>query len=471
MNKKRANAFPKWALRTWIFLLSCSVVPGAALAGKPGESLGRTLSTVARMERENLQAARDAVERYRGERVEVKSRTPSLVDYRAILHAHAEDSAHTGGTRPEMLEDAKKANVQIIFLSDHYRPPKDFITDTWRGMHDGVLFIPGSEETKSGMLIHPMESVMDVMDADRDTVVDRVTQGDGLIFLSHVEDRFDAAMDGLTGMEIYNRHADAKDDMTALFSLVSQIVDPAKAKDLGDRIREFPGEMLAMQLDYPELYMTKWNESSLKQRVVGIAANDCHHNQVFIAKMVDEKTVLVGTIVDPDDGMQVIDTSRFPSIAKLTKGHQPGDILVSLDFDPYYISFHNVSTHILSDTLTEKAVRTALKGGHAYVAHDWMCDPTGFQFVAYDGDPGAADATPVAIQGDEIESTDGLQLYTEFPVTCHVRLLRNGEVVVDTNARDLTHAITEPGVYRVEGWLEVNTEDRVWIYSNPIYVR
>src|SRR2546427_6652884 len=41
---------------------------------------------------------------------------PGLHDYRAILHAHAEDSAHTGGTRPEMLADAKKAGVNAILL-------------------------------------------------------------------------------------------------------------------------------------------------------------------------------------------------------------------------------------------------------------------------------------------------------------------------------------------------------------------
>ncbi len=460
--------------RVFQISVSCACVMGAinvAWAGKPGDSLGRKLSTVARMDREHLQAARDAVERYRELRVDVKSRTPALTDYRAIFHAHAEDSAHTGGTRPEMLADAKKANVQIIFLSDHYRPPNDFITDTWRGLHDDVLFIPGSEETRAGLLIHPMKSVMDVMDADRETVVETVTEGDGLIFLSHVEDRFDASMEGLTGMEIYNRHADAKDDMTALFSLVSQITDPVKAKDLGDRVREFPAEFLAMQLDYPELYMTKWDETLEQQRVVGIAANDCHHNQVFIAKMVDENSVRIGTIVDDDDGMRVYDTSTFPSISELTKGHKPGDILVTLDLDPYYISFHNVSTHVLSDALTEDAVRKAVKGGHAYVAHDWMCDPTGFQFVAYNGDANASKTTPAAIQGDEIAFTKGLSLYAEFPLECHVRLLRNGEVIEDTSAQTFTREVDSAGVYRIEGWLEVNTEDRVWIYSNPIYVR
>jgi hypothetical protein len=421
------------------------------------------------MERENLQAARAAVVRYGAERVAIQSRTPHLTDYRAILHAHAEDAAHTGGTRPEMLADAKRAGVKIILLSDHYRPPKDFITDTWRGMHDGVLFIPGSEA--HGFLIHPMESVVDVMDADKQTVLNRVTEGDGLAFLSHVEDRFDHSMDGLTGMEIYNRHADAKDDMAALFSLTAQITHPEKAKNLSDRIRDYPAEMMAFQLDYPDLYMAKWDESSQQQRVVGIAANDCHHNQVFIAKMIDEKSIRIGTIVDPDDGMQVFTTSQFPSIAELTKGHQPDDILVSLDFDPYYISFLNVSTHILSDALTEGSVRKALLNGHAYVAHDWMCDPTGFQFIAYNGDPDTEGATPIAIQGDEVELGADLNLYAEFPVECHVRLLHNGEVIADTNTQRFEQPVTEFGVYRIEGWLDVNTEDRVWIYSNPIYVR
>jgi hypothetical protein len=75
------------------------------------------------------------------------------------------------------------------------------------------------------------------------------------------------------------------------------------------------------------------------------------------------------------------------------------------------------------------------------------------------------------MQGDEVDHSADLTLYAEFPVACHVRLLRDGEVIVDTNARTLAHDVAEPGVYRIEGWLEVDTEDRVWIYSNPIYVR
>ena len=277
-------------------------------------------------------------------------------------------------------------------------------------------------------------------------------------------------MDGLTAMQIYNRHADAKDDMTGLVSLVQDITDPERAADMIARIEQYPAAMLAMQLDYPELYMEKWDQTLQQQRVVGIAANDCHHNQVFIAKMIDETSVRVGTIVDDDEGMRVFDTSQFPGIAEMTEGREPGDILAAFDFDPYYISFHNCSTHILSEALNEDAVRDALLAGHAYVAHDWMCDPTGFQYVAYEGEPDA-EKEVAAMQGDEVQHADGLTLYAEFPVSCHIRLLRDGEVIVDTNARSLAHEADTPGVYRIEGWLEVNTEDRVWIYSNPIYVR
>src|ERR1035441_7500397 len=103
----------------------------------------RKYSSVERMKTEHLKAAHADAERFQSTR---RSLPPlaGLHDYKAILHAHAEDSDHTGGTRPEMLADAKKAGVSVIMLTDHLRPPRDFM-ESWRGMHDGVLFIPGSE--------------------------------------------------------------------------------------------------------------------------------------------------------------------------------------------------------------------------------------------------------------------------------------------------------------------------------------
>lgn len=35
----------------------------------------------------------------------------------------------------------------------------------------------------------------------------------------------------------------------------------------------------------------------------------------------------------------------------------------------------------------------------------------------------------------------------------------------------LEHEPTEPGVYRVEGWLNVGGKRRGWIYATPVYLR
>src|SRR6185503_957335 len=101
-------------------------------------------TSVERMQIERLRATHEARLRYASAKRPVKLAT-GYADYRAILHAHAEDSSHTGGTRPELLAAALRTGVNIILLTDHVRPERDFINDSWRGSRDGVLFIPGAE--------------------------------------------------------------------------------------------------------------------------------------------------------------------------------------------------------------------------------------------------------------------------------------------------------------------------------------
>jgi hypothetical protein len=147
----------------------------------------------------------------------------------------------------------------------------------------------------------------------------------------------------------------------------------------------------------------------------------------------------------------------------LVKGHKPGDILVRVDLDPYYRSFRDVTTHILAPELTEDAIRTSLQQGHAYVSHDWMCDATGFSYVV----PGGAST----IMGDEVKCAGGQKLLAQFPVACRIRLIKDGKAVADQQGDKLEFVAADPGVYRVEGWLTIDGEDRPWVYSNPIYVR
>ena len=187
-------------------------------------------------------------------------------------------------------------------------------------------------------------------------------------------------MAGLNGMEIYNRHADAKKDSAGLLAIALKLTHPVSVKELEENLRLYPDELLASQVEYPADYLAKWDAETKTRRLTGVAANDCHHNQILLVKMLDSETVLIGTNVDRDDQMRKFTATLRPGIRAMTMGHQPGDVLARLDFDPYFRSFQNVSTHILAAELTEDAIRAALREGHAYVSHDWMCDPTGFLF-------------------------------------------------------------------------------------------
>ena len=435
-----------------------------ALPAEGNQPPPRKYSNVERLALPRLKAVQEDVLKLRAQRAKLDP-LPGLNDYRCILHAHAEDSTHTGGTLPEMLADAKKAGISAILLTDHFRPPRDFIDGRWRGFKDGVLFIPGSEIR--GCLLYPEKSVLDKMEQPFPDLLKAVTAGDGMMFLSHVEERADHPMDGLTGLEIYNRHWDAKKDMASLVAVAMKMTDPKQLVELEEAVRLYPDELLAFQCDYPQVYVDKWDEGTKKFRLTGIAANDCHHNQVFVVKMVDEETVLLGTVVDKDDGMRKIKAESRPGIREMTKGRKPGDILARVDLDPYHRSFWNSSTHILAPKLDEATLRTALKAGHAYVAHDWMCEATGFRFEAL-----TADGKPAGIMGDEVKQADGMKLQAQFPIACQTRLLRNGVQVAETSGKDrFEFSVKEPGVYRLEAWLTLDGEPRPWIFANPIYAR
>jgi hypothetical protein len=419
-----------------------------------------------RMELARLKACHDYVLRLRSKRRDLPPR-PGQHDFRAIFHAHAEDSAHTGGTRPEMLEEAKRAGVAAIFLSDHYRPPRDFITESWRGVRDGVLFVPGLEVR--GFLVLPTRSIMVHTEAPLEAFVREVRADDGLIFLSHIEERRDHPTGDLDGMEITNRHYDAKRDAAGLVGLMLKLTDPDSIAELETAVKEFPDELFATQLEYPTVYLDKWDAETKTHRLTGVAANDCHHNNVLVVKMVDAETVLVGTNVDRDDQMRKVTAAERPGVRALTEGHRPGDVLARVDIDPYRVAFRNVCTHVAASALDEPTLREAVRAGHVYVGHDWMGDPTGFRFEAFGGGP-----LPIAMQGDRLDwpgTAEGpIRLRAEVPIAGHIRLIEGGRVIATLDGDHIEHELTAAGTYRVECWLDLDGERRPWVYSNPIYV-
>lgn len=358
-------------------------------------------TTLQRLERPHLQAVHEARRQFAKARVNLPNQGV-YQDFRAVMHVHAEDAEHTKGTRAQLLAGAKQAGVQVVLSTDH-RGPKP---EAWRGLHEGVLFIAGSE-VGDGALFFP----------DYGPGGKPLAEG-GLRFLSHIEERYDAATDGMIGMEIVNRHTDAILDKGLYLYLLAAMNRPEKWRQTVTDFKDFPDEFFAAGLDYRAEILAKWDRETRQQPFCGIGANDAHQNQIF------------------------------------------QDVI----FDPYEVSFRNLSTHILALELSEPAIRQALREGHVYVAHDWLCDPTGFAFAAVNN-------LGVFPMGDPAPFLGTTRLMAITPLPAKLKLIHHGAVLQETSGTNLTFEAQEAGPYRLEAWLNVDGEDRPWIYSNPVYLR
>jgi hypothetical protein len=445
---------------SWLLLI---LVSAALLESQTGAARlvpGRQYTTLERLVPERLQSVHDDRLRHQRGRTTVSLPT-GYDDIRAVLHAHAEDSAHTGGTRPELLAAAKRTGVSVVLLADHVRPPRDFIDDSWRGMRDGVLFIPGAET--EGFLVHPQRSIAtagtEKRGKTRDEYIRLVKEGGGNIFLSHVDEREDWPTRELDGLEIYNHHADFADEREFAEWLRGSFRDPDRLMHIERLLARYPMELFGAIQDYPAQAIAKWDRDLLSHRLTGIAANDCHHNQVFTIKSAGPAAVEVQVVGDPPQTLPLTAAAREALLNRA-----PGEVIARLDFDPYERSLSYVTTHLLVHEVNEATVRDALRRSRAYVAHDWLSDPTSFAFIAERG------GRRVAVMGDEVPLMRGLRLRSAAPVPGRFRLFRNGRTVREVKSGRMDFDATEEGVYRVEVWLDVGGEPRPWIYSNPIWI-
>jgi acetyl esterase/lipase len=125
-------------------------------------------------------------------------------------------------------------------------------------------------------------------------------------------------------------------------------------------------------------------------------------------------------------------------------------------------AFRNTSVHILARGLNESEIQASLARDRVYLAHDWLCDPAGFTFIA-ENDLGVYEI------GDEAPLLH-THLEAGVPVQAKLKLLRGDEVVAEANDSKINYTVEQPGEYRLEAWLPVDGEDRLWIYSHPLRV-
>jgi hypothetical protein len=345
------------------------------------------------------------------------------------LHMHTIYSDGTG-THEDIAHAAIKSGLDVVIVTDHnvwVNGPEDYYQD---GEHR-VLLLVGEEihdqrrvPQKSHLLVFGAKRELSLYADDHQRLLDAVKDAEGLAFIAHPVDPaapavgepdiswVDWDVEGFTGIELWNGFSEFKGRLKSKLHAIYYAYNP-------DRIAQGP---------FPQALL-RWDKLLQNgKRVVAIGGSDAH--------------------------------SLHASMGPLHK-----------TLFPYEFHFNAINTHLfvpepLSGDINvdRPMVLESLRRGHCFVGYDLPAPTNGFRLTAHGKDK-------KAIMGDALSAKNGVTIQIRLPTRTECQLLKNGQVIKAWRDRDVcTHITTEPGVYRVEVYIEYKRRRRGWIFSNPIYV-
>ncbi len=345
------------------------------------------------------------------------------------LHMHTcySDGA---GTHADIAAAAIRSGLDAAIITDHnvwVNGPAGYKRDGNRQ----VLLIIGEEihdqartPQKNHLLVFGANRELATYAHDPQLLLDAVAKTNGISFLGHPVEMAAPAVhepdiswvawnvQGFSGLEIWNGFSEFKSRIKSKFHAVYYAYFPK-------RIALGP---------LPEA-LRRWDELlSSGQKVVAIGGSDAHANRMTLGPL--RRTIF-----------------------------------------PYEFHFRSINTHIIvprplgTDSAADTSmILDALRQGHCFVGYDLPSPTRGFRFVAH-GLEGTAE------MGDQLSCQGGVTFQIKLPLRSECVLLRNGKPVRSWNNKDLgTFITTQPGVYRVEAYIQYLGRKRGWIYSNPIYI-
>ena len=224
----------------------------------------------------------------------------------------------------------------------------------------------------------------------------------------------------INGVEVYNVFTNAKqaNPVIAFFDVLwSQ--------------RTYPDLIFAHYFQRPDEGLKKWDQALSHARLTATGGNDAHAN--------------IGASLNDSSGKK----------------------LLGIQLDPYEVSFRLVRLHVLIsdlEPLDERSLMEAIRNGHCFIGFDFLGDSSGFAFEA-------EYPSVRLMQGDWLSLRPDTKLRVQSPIPAAVTIFKDGSVFTsDTNITNKEFPITERGVYRAEVYLP-QVGNRLWIISNPIYVR
>jgi len=348
----------------------------------------------------------------------------------ANIHMHTTYSDGFG-THSDIVKAALDTGLDVVIVCDHNVLVKG-VDNYYRDGDRKVLLIVGEEvhdqarePQKNHLLVIGANRELATEAWDTQRLLDEVKKAGGVSFLAHPIDPdapavheddlswVDWGVEGYTGIELWNQLSELKSLLTNKLQALYYILNPSQ-------IARGPFSQVLQRWD--ALHQTG-------KRVVAIGGSDAHAIHAHLGPI--HRTVF-----------------------------------------PYSYHFKCINTHILvPDPLSgesdfdRRTVLRALSRGNAFIGYDLPAPTNGFRFTAQAYGQSC-------VMGDQIHIRDGVTLQIRLPFINECHLLRNGErIEVWDNRETCTHISNQPGVYRVEVFINYQGRRRGWIYSNPIYVR
>lgn len=125
----------------------------------------------------------------------------------------------------------------------------------------------------------------------------------------------------------------------------------------------------------------------------------------------------------------------------------------------FLLYLKSVTTYVYAGSLEEKTILKALGEGRGFVALEAFGSAREFSFTIKSGQA-------VYGPGEHVKLETPAALSVALPKEARIELYRNGELLKEADGNKLDWKIEKDGNYHVE----VYTGQKLWIYSNPIYV-
>ena len=351
-------------------------------------------------------------------------------EYAGVFHVHTSLGGHSTGEPADVVRAARDERLAFVVMTEHPSPFIDTAAATLRGVHEGVLFLNGSELVASdgGRLFAVSGFTPPAQKPPLRDLAARARSDGRLAVVGYPEEVRDLAAGAYDAVEVYSLYTNAKriNYLTLFF----------------DGLWSYWGRpelLFARFYERPSENLRRWDELNAAggRRVYALAGNDAHAN--------------VG----------------------LSFRQQTGEEVFGVKLDPYERSFRLVRNHVLLEKgrpLDADSLLAALGAGRSFIAFDLFGDANGFRFNAENG-------TDRRTLGEEIQLPAGgaVRLAARSPVKCRTVFYRDGQVVAEVKDTALAEFSADArGVYRVEVYLDQHgslLDGKPWIISNPIFVR